>query len=288
MPTFDFDDLTALSESSPRQGDYDTLQWHHTVTTTYEAARSLMDAGGRTVSANGLMTADGRLGRVVDPSRRAFTSASTFDHRSLTVECVNTSGGPEYGLSDATHQRLGKTLAEMVQEGRSQVIYGPGGLLQHKDVPGSYATACAGPSADSDRVLAYATAYLNAQKPKARTKVPFNIVKKSTLSSGNPVFGSTQYATLGELVNPVQLWVRQSTTDDLGPVFAAAYGGATPVSDKVWADLIVRYTPGESAGVATTVALSAADRALLTGLSAAIAALPAEIDRYADGRKQAS
>lgn len=164
MPTFDFDDLTEITESDPRRGDYDTLQWHHTVTTSYGAARDLMSAGGRTVSANGLMTADGRLARVVDLSRRAFTSASVFDHRSLTVECVNTSGGPEYGLSDATHRRLGKTLSEMVREGRSQLIYGPGGLLQHKDVPGSYATACAGPSADSDRVLAYAREYMTPKR----------------------------------------------------------------------------------------------------------------------------
>lgn len=168
MPTFDFSDLTAETESDPRRGDFDTLQWHHSVTTTYEAARDLMDPGGRTVSANGLMTADGRLGLVVDLSRRAFTSASSFDHRSLTVECVNTSGGPEYGLSDATHRRLGQTLAEMVREGRSQLIYGPGGLIQHKDVPGSYATACAGPSADSDRVLAYASQYLNPPRPKEK------------------------------------------------------------------------------------------------------------------------
>lgn len=185
MPTFDFSDLTAESESDPRRGDFDTLQWHHSVTTTYEAARELMDPGGRTVSANGLMTADGRLGLVVDLSRRAFTSASSFDHRSLTIECVNTSGGPEYGLSDATHRRLGQTLAEMVREGRSQVIYGPGGLIQHKDVPGSYATACAGPSADSSRVLAYAAEYINQANKKGADDMAMIFIKRSTTGNGN-------------------------------------------------------------------------------------------------------
>lgn len=258
MPTFDFSDLTAESESDPRRGDYDTLQWHHSVTTTYEAARDLMDPGGRTVSANGLMTADGRLGLVVDLSRRAFTSASSFDHRSLTVECVNTSGAPDYGLSDATHRRLGRVLADMVREGRSQVIYGPGGLIQHKDVPGSYSTACAGPSADSDRVLAYASQYLTKPQSKRNTMTT-NYVKISSSPDKQGGKGSL-WATAGDLGTPCAANWDQFTRDvynntdplDRGARAAAIHGVPILLTDLEWDSEKARYTTPVPVGTVTT------------------------------------
>ena len=120
-----------------------------------------------------------------------------------------------------------------------------------------------------------------------KKNMPMNIVKKSTLdSSGGVVFGKSEYATLGESVNPVILYKRERD-NDIAPAFSATYGPHTPVSDKAWADLIARYTPGvNSTPIASTVALSAADRALLTAIGVKVDALPAEIDRYADGKKQ--
>jgi len=124
-------------------------------------------------------------------------------------------------------------------------------------------------------------------KPVRKQDMPVNIVKKSTLASnGSAVIGKSEYATLGEPVNPVILYKRE-TDNDIAPALAAAYGPHTPVSDKSWADLIARYTPGAAPSpIATTVALSDADRALLASLGVKIDSLPAEIDRYADGKKQ--
>ena len=275
MPTFDFSDLTDESESDPRRGDFDTLQWHHSVTTTYEAARELMDPGGRTVSANGLMTADGRLGLVVDLPRRAFTSASSFDHRSLTVECVNTSGGPEYGLSDATHRRLGQTLAEMVREGRSQIIYGPGGLIQHKDVPGSYATACAGPSADSDRVLAYASQYLS--KPRSRRNTMTTNYAKISSSPDGQGGKDSLWATAGDLGTPCPgNWdeFKRTVYDNTNPLdrgarAAAIHGVPILLSDKEWEAKKALYTTPVPVGSVTTKP----DPALLAAVEANTAVL---------------
>lgn len=116
-----------------------------------------MEPGGRRVSANYALATDGTLIEKVPVNRRAFTSASVFDERCLTVETVNTTGGPDWGISDASHKRLGRLAADMLREGLlTGLHYGPGGIIGHRDVPGSYATACPGPSYNAELVLKYA------------------------------------------------------------------------------------------------------------------------------------
>lgn len=162
--TIDVEWWTSESESSPRQRTITVLQPHHTASTSLQGSRGLMDPGGREVSANGLLDIDGTLYGVVVPWRRAFTSATTFDHDSFTVECVNSSGDPTWGLTDAQHRRLGKLAAEIAAlNGRTP---GADMIVQHRDVPGTYATACAGPSYNGALVLQYALEPLSPSKPK--------------------------------------------------------------------------------------------------------------------------
>ena len=154
MPTADSVNLTALSESDPRNRPIETLQIHHATTTSLSGLRALMDPGGRTVSANYAMGNDGHLMLVVPVERRAFTSASADDHRAITVEVCNTTLGPEWGISDACHRRLGRLAAEMHLEFGMPLdrahIYG------HNETPGSYPTGCPGPSMNLDLVVQYA------------------------------------------------------------------------------------------------------------------------------------
>jgi len=178
MPTFDIERLTAFTESSPRTQTIDTLQYHHAATTSLAALEDNMEPGGRQVSANAALDSDGTLILKVPLNRRAFTSATSFDHRSLTVETVNTSGDPEWGISDASHRRIGRLAAEMYREGMLQgLFYGPGGIIGHKDVPGTYATACPGPSYNADLILKYAGEFLTkpttptAQEDDVRTYI---------------------------------------------------------------------------------------------------------------------
>lgn len=152
--TIDVEWWTSESESSPRERSIRYLQTHHTAYPSLSGSRALMDPGGREVSANGLLDTDGTLYGVVVPWRRAFTSASTFDHDSFTVECVNSSGAPEWGLTDAQHRRLGKMAREIAALNSRTV--GADMIVQHKNVPGSYPTACAGPSMNDALVLQYA------------------------------------------------------------------------------------------------------------------------------------
>lgn len=146
--------LTGPSEYGSRNGEkIDTLQVHHMAGRSLAQLIDLMMPGGRKVSANGALDTDGTLVNVVPVWARPFTSASAFDRRSLTVETVNTSGAPGWGISDASHERLAHLLAQMHWTYGTKLEYGVGGLIFHRDVPGTYATACPGPSMDGDRII---------------------------------------------------------------------------------------------------------------------------------------
>lgn len=148
---FDSIDLTASTEYATRNGEKITvLQIHHATSTSLKGLRALMAPGGRTVSANGAMSNDGHLMLVVPQDKRAFTSATVFDRRSFTVEVCNTTLAEGWGISDACHERLAHLAAEMHLElgmplDRKHII-------GHREVPGTYATACPGPSMDLDRI----------------------------------------------------------------------------------------------------------------------------------------
>lgn len=178
--TIDVEWWTAESESSVRSsafGPLRILQPHHTAYPSLSGSRALMDPGGRTVSANGLLDTDGILYGVVPPWRRAFTSASWFDHISFTVECVNSTGAPEWGLTDAQHRRLGQIARELaVMNGRN---VGNDMIVQHSAVPDSYPTSCAGPSYNQGLVLAYA---VSGTQSNGSDDMDFLLTQEETIS----------------------------------------------------------------------------------------------------------
>lgn len=143
------------SESDPRRYAVGYLQIHHAATTSTTGARSLMDPGGRTVSSNGLLAPDGHLYEVVLLNRRAYTSATTFDHYSLTVETVNTSGANTWGISEASRLRLAKLAVDMFRAGLLGSLT-RAHIIGHNEVPGTYATACPGPDMLLDHIVALA------------------------------------------------------------------------------------------------------------------------------------
>jgi hypothetical protein len=149
---FDSIDLTAPSEYGSRDGQrVDVLQIHHATTTSLSGLRGLMAPGGRKVSANGAMGKDGHLMLVVPADRRAFTSATSYDKRSFTVEVCNTTLDPHWGISDACHERLAQLASEMHHE--LGMPLDRAHIIGHREVPGTYPTACPGPSMDLDRIV---------------------------------------------------------------------------------------------------------------------------------------
>lgn len=161
MVRLDSENYTSYSESSPRTMAIDTLQIHHATTTSLAALRALMAPGGRTVSANGAMGNDGHLMGVVQEHRRAFTSATSYDNRSYTIEVCNTSLAPDWGISDICHWRLAAVAVDLHDQ------YGMpldrNHIIGHREVPGAYSTACPGPSMDLNRIVEYAYAILAAR-----------------------------------------------------------------------------------------------------------------------------
>lgn len=287
MPTFDAVRLVALSESSPRTSQIDTLQYHHAATTSLAALENLMEAGGRTVSANCALATDGELILKVPVNRRAFTSGvASYDQRCITVETVNTSGAPEWGISDASHRRLGRLAAEMFREGLLRGLwYGTGGIIGHRDVPGTYATACPGPSFSSDLILKYANEFLNLSTKKEED-MEYEYIWTT---------GPTRYA----LLHPTNLDGGFEETTDVrvaeGWNSARNLKGGREVKSVDWAKTLnaarslfeqakAQRPTGGPAGDPTPIVK--AIEAMSKTLGDKITALPAEIDRYADGKKQ--
>lgn len=150
---FDSVQYTASSEYSTRGGRaIRYLQIHHATMTSLSGLISLMQPGGRTVSANGALGNDGHLVEVVPLAFRAFTSATSFDQQCLTVETCNTTLSPTWGISTASRERLARLAVSMYRQGLL------GGLTRqyiigHYEVPGTYATACPGPDMNLDWIV---------------------------------------------------------------------------------------------------------------------------------------
>lgn len=164
---------TAPSEWGERGTAITTLQDHHTAYPNDEGSYQLMLPGGRTVSANYLLLRDATLVEVVPGDKRAFTSASAADRYSLTVETVNQTGAPGWGISEAQRRRLAKLHADMKRAGLPTTPgkRGVGGLIGHNETPGSYATACPGPDMNNDHIAAMAAAdYAGGGNPDAPTQ----------------------------------------------------------------------------------------------------------------------
>lgn len=202
---FDGVQHTASSEYSTRSGErIDTLQIHHATMTSLSGLIDLMMPGGRTVSANGAMGNDGTLIEVVPLPFRAFTSASSYDRRSLTVECCNTTLGPSWGISAATRTRLAQLAADMFRIGLL------GGLdrrfiIGHYEVPGTYATACPGPDMHLDAIVAEANAIYNGTTTDTEDEMSavgyYNVVGGTRANIGEVSFEELLTETHGDMAD---------------------------------------------------------------------------------------
>lgn len=295
MVTADATRYTSSSEYSGRTRAVNTLQVHHGTIFSLDSLISLMMPGGRQVSANFALGADGTLVEVVPVAYRAFTSASSFDHQSYTVETVNISGAPEWGISDASHRRLGKLLAEMYREGLVEgIFYGIGGLLAHYDVPGTYATACWGPSMDADLILKYAREYLT---PVVRPTVPEEDDMKYIWNGIAAPDPKARYALLDPRLNDGYVLGKTQIEADAisGNASNPSGHGRTDAQFDAALQLAKAARASYLAGQAGDVTVVPDNRDLIAAINAGFAALgakvdllPAEIDRFADGRKQSS
>lgn len=87
---------------------------HHTAFVgSIQTLVNLMMPGGRTVSAHAAIK-DNQIINVVPESRRSWSlGAAVFERRVLSAECVNSTGGPSWSLSDATHESIARWVADV-------------------------------------------------------------------------------------------------------------------------------------------------------------------------------
>lgn len=172
-PTYpDADWWDHSSNSSPRRTG-DKVQYfviHHAADPrdlTQQRDR-FMNPNDRKVSPNWLIGKDGSVSEIVPPDNfRAWTTGQ-FDYNAVTVETQNTSGAPDWGISEESHVTIAKLVAWASKRygfaiNRKQVI-------GHREVPGQ-ATACPGPSMDLEKIVQLAQEFA-AEEPAPDPETP--------------------------------------------------------------------------------------------------------------------
>lgn len=290
--------------ASPRRG----VVLHHGATTDMDAIIALETTGARVVSSNRVVK-DKRDAKVVDDNMRAWSLSSPYwDSVLRSVECANESTDG-WTISAASHETLAQQVAFWSQEdtkngqpwvpsragdNRNWTVYG------HREIytifGDSYATACPG-AMDLDWITARANQILASNEKRSNPMTAINLVDASTLDAkGNVTAKSDLYfMDTGVVFGPYK---RGDATPDLAASFNALLAkGHTPFAKSVIDNLAKQYR--EAGGTVEVGSITVpADPALLEAtkagtaatlaLAAKIDALPAEIDRYADGKKQST
>lgn len=150
--------------SDPRRAG-DKVQYfviHHVAATSSVAQLRdrFMKPNDNNVSPNWLVGADGSVSEIVPPDKfRAWTSGQ-FDYNAVTVETQNTSGGPNWGISEESHVAIAKLVAWASK--RYGFPIDRKHVIGHREVPGQ-ATICPGPSMDIDKIVRYAKEFANPE-----------------------------------------------------------------------------------------------------------------------------
>ena len=163
------------AQSSARTSPIERFIWHHQAGTNDDGTIGMMVSGSKNLSAN--WTVDNRppvgaglrdyarITAVVPEDRRPWTSASRADDGALTAECANSSGPPDYGISEASHRACARLAAYALRAygvplQRATAANGWRGHMGHNEVVGAfgdgYATACP-LHLDIDRIIALAS-----------------------------------------------------------------------------------------------------------------------------------
>lgn len=161
---FAADQVRVSAQSNARSGSVVRFIWHHQAGTNDDATINAMVSGSRQVSATWTVSNTGRVTAVVPEDRRPWTSASRADDGALTVECANSTGPDDYGISDASHEACARLAAYAfrahgVPLQRATAANGWRGHMGHNEVVGAfgdgYSTACP-LHLDIDRILTLA------------------------------------------------------------------------------------------------------------------------------------
>jgi peptidoglycan hydrolase-like protein with peptidoglycan-binding domain len=123
-----------------------------------------MTVNDRNVSPNWLIGKDGSVHEIVPPDNYRAWTTGAFDYQAVTVETQNTSGAPDWGISEESHVAIAKLVAWAHK--RWGISLDRQHVIGHREVPNVPATACPGPSMNLDKILAYAIQFANPSIPE--------------------------------------------------------------------------------------------------------------------------
>lgn len=138
--------------SDPRRAAVSQVILHHTASTgdVEDIWRMFMQPNSRSVSANFLVAQDGRVFECVNPdTRRAWTTGSgpggtlSPDHSAITLECMDSTGAPEWGQSEESQEAIAKVLAWAARRYNFPLTRGVT-VRGHNEMPGQESTQCPG------------------------------------------------------------------------------------------------------------------------------------------------
>lgn len=122
-----------------------------------------MRPNDRNVSPNWLIGKDGSINEIVPPDKYRAWTTGQFDYKAVTVETQNSSGAPDWGITEESHVAIAKLVAWAhlrwgIPLDRQHVI-------GHREVPNVPATACPGPSMNLEKILSYAIEFAKPVDP---------------------------------------------------------------------------------------------------------------------------
>jgi hypothetical protein len=165
------DQVQPTAQYSPRTGAIIRFVWHHQAGTNDDSTIAMMVTGSKQLSATYTVSNDdpggrgySRITQVVPDEYRPWTSSSaTADGRALTAEVANSTGDPDWGIADATHEACARLAAyAYVAHGvplKRATAGDPSGHMGHNEVIGmfgeGYSTSCP-MHLDIDRIISRA------------------------------------------------------------------------------------------------------------------------------------
>lgn len=174
------------NKNSPRKYAIDKITIHHMAgNLSIEACGNLFQT--KKASSNYGIGSDGRVGMYVAESDRSWCSSSgENDHRSVTIECANNSGAPNWTVSDKAYAKLIDLCVDICKRnGIPELRWtgdASGNLTIHKFFA---ATACPG-------------AYLEKRMPDIAREVNARLNTAKPLSN-DPVRMVMGYASSGDV-----------------------------------------------------------------------------------------
>ena len=282
--------------ASPRRG----VVLHHGATTSADNIINMMVSGSRTVSAHRVVK-DKRCAKVVDATMRAYSLGSPYwDSVLRSIECANESTAG-WTISADSHETLAQQTAFWaLQDGfwphrngkpETWTVFGHREIYQY--FGDSYATVCPG-GMNLNLVTNRAQELLTDIEKKV---LPMSGDLKYIVFTEDPK--NRHYAVVNTDIDGGFMRTKSLDVARTYSILASSADGAPRYCPtlKVFEDtlkLAVVLHEQAKAGRAVievgnvTVAPDAALLAAVSSLGGKIDALPAEIDRYSDGRKNAS